>query len=102
MKSTLSSQHMHHIMTYGISNPFDILGMHESDRGGLFIRVCYPQALDVLVVSEDEKTEIGRMQRIHDYGLFQLDLPEEKNFFRYKLRVLFGDGSSYTTYDVYR
>ncbi len=102
MKSKLSPQYMHHMMTYGISNPFDVLGMHKSDKGGLFIRVCYPQAKDIFVVSENEETVIGKMHRIHDYGLFQLDLPDEKDFFKYKLRIVFWNGSSYTTYDVYR
>ncbi len=102
MKSTLSFQFMNQVMMHGLSNPFDILGMHINDDEGLFIRVSYPQALSVTVLSYDEKETIGVMNRIHNSGLFQLNLSTRKNFFKYKLKFEFANGSFYIAEDPYR
>ena len=102
MKEHLSESFKHAFMTDGYGDPFSILGMHKSDKGGLFIRVCYPGADKIEVISTDEKQTFGVMDKIHPYGLFQLSLAEEKNFFAYKLHVYFLDGRNYISEDPYR
>ena len=92
---------MHQIMTCGYGDPFTILGMHPSDVSGLFIRVCYPGAEKIEVLSYEEEP-LAMMNRIHEYGLFQANFPEKKEFFKYKLRVYFTGGHSYVTEDPYR
>lgn len=102
MKTDLTPSIMQQIMTAGVPNIFDVLGMHEGDKGGLFIRVCYPQAARVFVLSYDEKETLGEMKRVHEYGLFQLNFPDKKVFFKYKLKVEFSNAVSYVTEDAYR
>ena len=93
---------MHQMMTCGYGDPFTILGMHPSDSSGLFIRVCYPGADKIEVLSYEEEETLATMNRIHEYGLFQANFPEKKEFFKYKLRVYFTGGHSYVTEDPYR
>ncbi|MBO5997389.1 MAG: 1,4-alpha-glucan branching protein GlgB [Alphaproteobacteria bacterium] len=102
MKENLSESFKHSLMTNGYGDPFSILGMHKSDKGGLFVRVCYPGADKIEVISYDEKKVLGVMDKIHSYGLFQLNLPDEVNFFPYKLHVYFLDGRNYISEDPYR
>lgn len=102
MKENLSASFKHSLMTFGYSDPFSVLGMHRSDNGGLFIRVCYPNAERIEVLSSDAQNVIGQMDKIHSAGLFQLNLPEKKEFFDYKLRIFFADGRNYVAYDPYR
>ncbi|MBP5534896.1 MAG: 1,4-alpha-glucan branching protein GlgB [Alphaproteobacteria bacterium] len=102
MKEHLSESFKHSLMTNGYGDPFSVLGMHKSDNGGLFVRVCYPGADKIEVISYDEKTVFGVMEKIHSYGLFQLNLPDATNFFAYKLHIYFLDGRNYISEDPYR
>ena len=102
MKEVLSESFKHTLMTQGYGDPFSVLGMHKSDKGGLFIRVCYPNADRIEVISFDESQVLGAMDKIHPFGLFQRNFPAAKNFFPYKLRIYFGDGRSYVSEDPYR
>ena len=102
MEKELSASFKHSLMTGGYGDPFSVLGIHPSDAGGVFIRVCYPGAKQIDVVSLDETNEIGTMQKIHSFGLFQLDLPDIQEVFAYKLRIHFEDGRSYIAHDPYR
>ena len=101
MKDNLSPSFMHQMMTCGYGDPFTILGMHPSDVSGLFIRVCYPGAEKIEVLSYEEEP-LAMMNRIHEYGLFQANFPNIKEFFKYKLRIFFTGGHSYVTEDPYR
>ncbi len=102
MKDNLSPSFMHQMMTCGYGDPFTILGMHPSDVSGLFIRVCYPGAEKIEVLSYEEEETLATMNRIHEYGLFQANFPNIKEFFKYKLRIFFTGGHSYVTEDPYR
>ncbi len=102
MKENLSASFKHILMSEGYGDPFSVLGIHKSDNGGLFIRVCYAGADKIEVISYDETKVLGVMDKIHSYGLFQLNLPEEKEFFAYKLHVYFLDGRNYIMEDAYR
>ena len=50
MKEYLSESFKHSLMTNGYGDPFSVLGMHKSDKGGLFVRVCYPGADKIEVI----------------------------------------------------
>ena len=102
MKDNLSPSFMHQMMTCGYGDPFTILGMHPSDVSGVFIRVCYPGADKIEVLSYEEEETLATMNRIHEYGLFQANFPNIKEFFKYKLRIFFTGGHSYVTEDPYR
>lgn len=102
MKDNLSPSFMHQMMTCGYGDPFTILGMHPSDVSGVFIRVCYPGAEKIEVLSYEEEETLATMNRIHEYGLFQANFPNIKEFFKYKLRIFFTGGHSYVTEDPYR
>ena len=102
MKDNLSPSFMHQMMTCGYGDPFTILGMHPSDVSGLFIRVCYPGAEKIEVLSYEEEETLATMNRIHEYGLFQANFSNIKEFFKYKLRIFFTGGHSYVTEDPYR
>lgn len=102
MKQELGTSFKHSLMTSGFGDPFSVLGIHPSDEGGHFIRVCYPNAKQVEVISLDEQKTIGVMEKIHPFGLFQLNLPDVQEIFAYKLRVFFDDGHNYVTHDPYR
>ena len=81
-------------------DPFSVLGMHESPDGkGLFIRTMQPQAKAVEVFKN--KKSLGKMTRILG-GIFQLDLPKEKDFFTYTFEITLSDDSVYETDDPYR
>ena len=102
MEKELSTSFKQSLMTGGCGDPFSVLGIHPSDSGGHFIRVCYPKAKQVDVISLDETAEIGTMEKIHPFGLFQLDLPDVQEIFAYKLRIHFEDGRTYIPHDPYR
>ena len=82
-------------------DPFSVLGMHEALSGkGLFIRTVQPQAKSVEVLDKNKKS-LGKMTLIRD-GIFQLDLPKQKDFFEYSFKITLPDNSSYETDDPYR
>ncbi|MBR6232050.1 MAG: 1,4-alpha-glucan branching protein GlgB [Alphaproteobacteria bacterium] len=92
---------------YGLQNgslkgdPFSVLGMHEALSGkGLFIRTMQPQAKSVEVLDKNKKS-LGKMTLIMD-GIFQLDLPKQKDFFEYEFKITLPDNSSYEVDDPYR
>ena len=61
-------------------DPFSVLGMHESPDGkGLFIRTMQPQAKAVEVLDKKGKS-CGKMRAVFG-GIWQLDLPKNKDFF---------------------
>lgn len=102
METAHLSQHfMNHMMTHGHGDPFTVLGMHFADEGGIFIRVCFPEAEHIDIVTPDGK-KICTMNKIHDKGLFQADFPDKKKFFAYRLLIHFYNGFGMLTEDAYR
>jgi len=101
MKEILSEKFKQHLMREGDGDPFSFLGMHETDdKKGVFIRVCYPGADKIFVLSADGKKELAVMDKIHPYGLFQARF-SDSSFFKYKLRICFLGGRYYEAFDPY-
>ena len=87
-------------------DPFAVLGMHQGcdieGKNVLFIRTIQPQAACVEVMRRDSETSLGCMRRIHERGLFQLDISDELAFFDYYFKITMPDGQVYETEDAYR
>ena len=73
-------------------DPFAVLGMHQGcdieGKNVLFIRTIQPQAACVEVMRRDSETSLGCMRRIHERGLFQLDISDELAFFDYYFKTV--------------
>ncbi len=68
--------------------PFSCLGLQGKSRGdGLLLRVWKPDTEWIEVTDARGGRELGRMERIDDTDLFQLDLPRRRKMFPYRLRV---------------
>ena len=101
MKEKLTERFKQHLMREGDGDPFGLLGMHETDDGkGVYVRVCYPGADKIFVLSADGKKELAVMDKVHPYGLFQASFPNS-SFFKYKLRICFLGGRYYEALDPY-
>lgn len=51
-------------------DPFSILGPHDDDHGGQFIRAFLPEALSVQVLARDSGEQIGSLDASQVPGLF--------------------------------
>ena len=89
-----------------LGDAFVVLGMHEAtDEDGhkfIFIRTLQPQAKSVEVINRDTGTSLGYMRRVHNDGLFQLDLTEISEFFPYHFKITLYNDVVYQAEDVYR
>ena len=83
-------------------NPFSVLGPHLYDLGEdgkwLVVRTFQPYAREVRLKAGEE---IFPMERVHDDGLFQVDLPGKSQDFKYKLVNADYKGNSYEFDDPY-
>lgn len=89
----------------GHGDPFSILGMHQAEDHTLIVRTFQPNAVRVWLESIDNQGFIiDEFQKIHESGMFQLELDKEihKFPFPYKLRVEYNDGGLQTIEDAYR
>ncbi|WP_395494835.1 1,4-alpha-glucan branching protein GlgB [Acetobacter sp. KSO5] len=73
------------------SNPFAVLGRHPDGRGDI-IRVFFPDALEVTVVSTPAKglPLEQKMYRIHPHGVYSATIPKRSK--SYFVRVRWADG----------
>src|SRR5438874_1675779 len=81
-------------------DPFAFLGMHKTSVG-LYVRAMLPDAEAMSVVDAASGTVVAHGERIDLAGLFVASMPERKEPFRYRLRVLWG-GYWHEFADVYR
>jgi 1,4-alpha-glucan branching enzyme len=71
-------------------DPFAILGMHR-DAGGLVVRALLPGAVAVAVIDAASGEQVGEAERRHPDGLFVAPVVGHAEWFRYRLRVNWGD-----------
>ncbi len=100
MKNLLPDHIVHEIITKGFNDSFGVMGMHQGEDGKLFIRAFHPDAKEIEIFSVRPKKSIGTMKKLHNAGLFQINLTE-KDFFKYSLKVKLENGKSYETRDPY-
>jgi 1,4-alpha-glucan branching enzyme len=78
--------------------PHAILGAHASD-GGVVVRALRPSAQSVSV--KPGKGKSVTMKQIHPAGIFEGEIPGVKLPLKYKLKVDYGDGGTFTIDDPY-
>src|ERR1051326_2790842 len=88
------------IVTGRHGDPFAFLGMHKRSAG-LYVRAFLPDAEGVAVVDSATGEVAARAERIHPAGLFAAGMPDRREPFRYRLRVLWG-GHQHEFEDIYR
>jgi 1,4-alpha-glucan branching enzyme len=81
-------------------DPFAFLGMHQTSVG-LYVRAMLPDAEAMSIVDAASGTLVAHAERIHPAGVFVASMPDRKERFRYRLRVLWG-GYWHEFDDVYR
>lgn len=70
------------------SDPFSILGMHETEHG-IEIRALYPDANKIEVIGQNNE-HICELLRIDERGFFVGIVPNTRTFFAYQLKVYWG------------
>ena len=98
--SILSHDQIAQILTNNLVDPFAVLGMHW-EKDGISVRVYAPEARSVEVVRRIGKDTVCSMTRVHDDGIFEYALPDEKRFFDYDLVMRLHDGTIKRTADAY-
>ena len=86
------------VVARDLNDPHRLLGAHPHD-GGAVVRAFRPDATRVVV-----RPEGGRpveLQRLHDAGLFEGQVPGADVPLRYELEVAYPDGRTYTLRDPY-
>ena len=102
MKPLLTKPEINAII-YGMHGaPFSLLGMHATGakKPGVVARVFRPYATKVELIRRADG-QVLDMPRIHEDGLYELFLPNEKPF-DYLLRLTWFDGTSSDLEDPYR
>ncbi len=82
------------------SDPFAVLGMHETDNG-IEIRALLPDANRVLVIEKENQTVVCELEKIDERGFFAAVVPDTHDFFAYQLQVFWGN-EQYLIEDPYR
>ncbi len=82
------------------SDPFAVLGMHETDNG-IEIRALLPDANRVLVIEKENQTVVCELEKIDERGFFAAVVPDTHDFFAYQLQVFWGN-EQYIIEDPYR
>ncbi|TNH03752.1 1,4-alpha-glucan branching protein GlgB [Testudinibacter sp. TR-2022] len=71
------------------SDPFAVLGMHETDNG-VEVRVLMPDASKVLIIDKESQQEVAEMTCLHEDGFFSAVMADKHDFFNYQLNVFWG------------
>ncbi len=82
------------------SDPFAVLGMHETDNG-IEIRALLPDSNRVLVIEKENQTVVCELEKIDERGFFAAVVPDTHDFFAYQLQVFWGN-EQYIIEDPYR
>jgi len=88
------------------AQPHAVLGMHpvtHQGKRGLVVRVLLQDALTCDVVDHQHDPELRfPMEKINEFGVFEVFIPDRPEVFRYRLRVEKGNGEIRQFYDPYR
>ena len=102
LKSLLAAKH---------SQPHSVLGMHRAKQGrseGLVVRALIREAAECWVIDARDPADLMAggaarwpMTMIAPEGLFEVFIPDQRDFFRYQLRVKRHDGEIRQKADPY-
>lgn len=88
--------HPHHFIDQVVNgycrDPFAFLGMHQLHDGSLVVRTFLPGALYIELVNRDTGKNMGRMELIHEWGLYAIQLRKPAEPFNHRFTVDFGAG----------
>jgi 1,4-alpha-glucan branching enzyme len=98
--SILTQQTINKILHNNLEDPFAVLGMHW-EKQGVSIRVFSTLAVSIDIINVLSGTTAGTMNRVHADGVFELALPEAKEFFSYELRQTLHDSRVICKRDPY-
>ena len=82
------------------SDPFAVLGMHETEQG-IEIRALFPDANHVVVIEKENQKAVCELKAIDGRGFFASVIPNVDSFFAYQLQVFWGSESQIVE-DPYR
>ena len=82
------------------SDPFAVLGMHETEQG-IEIRALFPHANHVVVIEKENQKAVCELKAIDGRGFFASVIPNVDSFFAYQLQVFWGSESQIVE-DPYR
>lgn len=75
------------------SDPFAILGMHNTEDGKICVRTFQLDAIAVEVMDAETGKAITNLKQVHPAGIFEGNIPRRKEFFAYRLNVSWAAGS---------
>ncbi|MBI3586928.1 MAG: 1,4-alpha-glucan branching protein GlgB [Ignavibacteriales bacterium] len=106
MKSTVSQDEMHRIVSTDHYDPFQVLGPHViqgTKRKSLAIRAFLPDTnyISVVELKNGEPAKEYPMQKILDEGFFEVVIPNRSKVFPYKLKRVIDANTSDLFYDSY-
>ena len=97
----LTQQNIGDILGNNLKDPFGVLGMHW-EQSGVSVRVYAPEARSIDVSrATGARESICSMTRVHEAGIFEAGLPEQKEFFTYELLMTLLDGTEKRLRDPY-
>jgi 1,4-alpha-glucan branching enzyme len=79
--------------------PHAVLGAHPGKNGSVTVRVLRPSAEKVSV--KPAKGKSVTLKQIHPAGIFEGAIPDQKLPLRYRVKVDYGDGGTFTIDDPY-
>jgi 1,4-alpha-glucan branching enzyme len=86
------------------SDPFSVLGMHDTEDGAakaLVVRVFVPGAENVWVIEANQPDNQHPMQKVRDEGFFELTFDDRRDRFPYRLRACNRFGDFWEFHDPY-
>jgi 1,4-alpha-glucan branching enzyme len=96
----LTPENINDILKNNLKDPFSVLGMHWASLG-ISVRAFAPEAKSIDLMEAGSKQTIGEMTRVRDEGIFEVALPDRKEFFRYELSMRLHDGTVRRQRDPY-
>ena len=88
------------LLTAAHGDPFAVLGPHDDDAGGLWVRCFRPGAIGVELL--DAGVVVAALARVHDDGLFEGHVDDRTLDWPYRLRVSYPLGHIVELDDPYR
>lgn len=100
MQTTANVNQVERIVQADHHDPFHVLGMHKTEDG-MVVRVFLPNAREITVVDFHQPDYRYPMDKIHEYGFFEVVMKDKKDFFEYQLEITDHFDNHWITHDPY-
>jgi len=104
MHAKLTPHQIKRIINADHHDPFELLGMHEIQKGdqrAIVVRTFQPEAREVVVQPENNGATLHRMEVVHESGLFQALFEDASGPFAYRLKLTAPQGAEIWLHDPY-